>query len=191
MTDRRSCIPGRVKAGVLALAVTALSGYGVASANNNVPPAPPRDDTSVATKAWGRLDAKQKAEALRRLDPVKAKGMKAFMEQLEAGGSVPVAMNGRVIGYVEAAALDTNTMPTSKDDLKVIKNKRGRIVGYWGGPLGVLDCNEVERGLDLVALAAKRGLNPDGTVIEDLLRQVPVAPVTVPPPVSEVPIPPR
>jgi hypothetical protein len=191
MIDRRASIPGRVKAGVVVLAVTALSGYGVASANNNVPPAPPRDDTSVATKAWGRLDAKQKVEALRRLDPVKAKGMKAFMEELEAGGSVPVAANGRVIGYVEATALDLNTMPTSKDDLKVIKSKRGKIVAYWGGPLGVLDCDEVERVLDLPALAAKRGLNPDGTVIEDLLRQVPVAPVMVPPPVSEVLHPPK
>ena len=178
----------RAAAVLAALAVTALSGYGAvahAGGRHRDPPKPP--DEALVTSVWRGLGPLERTEALRQMNPEDAAKLADFLDRLGRGEGVPVAKDGQIIGEVDAGVLARTRMPRSKADLAPVRDRYGRIVAYWGGPLGLLDRATVAIPLlDLGRVAAKRGLNPDGTVVEDLIRQVPVAPVEVLPPLPTI-----
>jgi hypothetical protein len=186
---RRQVRIRRLLVGTAAVATTALSGYGVAGANNTppVPSPPPTDETrSLLNTAWNQLGSEERTEALRQLHPEEAEAMSQFLDQVSAGGSVPVSAEGRIVGYVDASTLAGNRMPAGQGQFGPVRDTTGRVVAYWGGPLGVVDRPTAEMpGLDVPRLARRRGLNPDGTVLTELLTQIPL-PVESPLPLDRL-----
>jgi hypothetical protein len=185
-----------LRAGAAALAVGVIACGGSAAANDwglhhPKPPPPTSEEEPLAASVWRSLDPTARAAALDPLPDEDAEKLGRFLDQVVAGEPVPVSAAGKVIGKVDTDELDGSKMPKSKDDLAPIVDDVGRTVAYWGGPLGLLDpVTAIKASINPAAVAAKRGLNPDGTVRQDLLEQVPIPPVVVLPSVTDTTVPP-
>jgi hypothetical protein len=152
-------------------------------------PKPPKpEEETLVGRVWRDLPAKDRAESLRSLPPAEAAALGRFLDKVAAGEPVPVSVSGQVVGVLDPDDLDGNRMPKSQDELAPIRDAKGETVAFWAGPMGVVDRKTADKlRRDLPAVAARRGLNPDGTVVTDLLDQIPVPSTIVLPPILERP----